>query len=129
MDAFLRQPITRQRVLFTEAGRQLGLSAGSVEKDLWVCWTLRALFHLSPSGPYLTFKGGTSLSKGWKLIERFSEDIDVVIDRDFLGFVGVDAPEEAASKKKRAQLEALRVGRRIAEGEERVERATGIEPV
>jgi predicted nucleotidyltransferase component of viral defense system len=108
MDGFLKQPVVRQRVLFAEAGRQLGLSAGSVEKDLWVCWTLRALFDLPSSGPHLTFKGGTSLSKGWKLIERFSEDIDVVIDRDFLGFGGAGSPEEAASKKQRGQrLEAL----------------------
>jgi predicted nucleotidyltransferase component of viral defense system len=108
MDGFLKQPAERQRVLFEEAGRRLGLSAGSVEKDLWVCWTLRALFHLSSSGAHLTFKGGTSLSKGWKLIERFSEDIDIVVDRELLGFGGADAPEVAASNKQRARrLDAL----------------------
>jgi predicted nucleotidyltransferase component of viral defense system len=108
MDAFLAQPVKRQRVLYEEAGRQLGLSAGSVEKDLWVCWTLRALFRLPSSRSRLTFKGGTSLSKGWKLIERFSEDIDVVIDREWLGFGGADAPEGAASNKQRAKrLELL----------------------
>ena len=79
MDAFLTQPLERQRLIYEEASRRLGLSASSVEKDLWVCWTLRALFRLSLSGPHLTFKGGTSLSKGWKLIDRFSEDIDIVI--------------------------------------------------
>lgn len=110
MDAFLTQPVERQRVLYEEAARRLGLSAGSVEKDLWVCWTLRTLFRLRPSGPHLTFKGGTSLSKGWKLIERFSEDIDIVIDREFLGFGGADAPEGATSNKQRAKkLEQLMV--------------------
>jgi predicted nucleotidyltransferase component of viral defense system len=108
MDAFLTQPLERQRVIYEEAGRRLGLSAGSVEKDLWVCWTLRALFRLPVSGPHLTFKGGTSLSKGWKLLDRFSEDIDIVIDRDFLGFGGTDAPEDAPSNKQRVKrLEAL----------------------
>lgn len=108
MNAFLTQPVERQRVLYEEAGRRLGLSAGSVEKDLWVCWTLRALFRLPVSGPHLTFKGGTSLSKGWRLIERFSEDIDIVIDREFLGFGGANAPEDAPSNKQRAKrLEAL----------------------
>lgn len=108
MDAFLSQPVERQRIIYEEAGRRLGLSAGSVEKDLWVCWTLRALFRLPSSGPHLTFKGGTSLSKGWKLIDRFSEDIDIVISREFLGFGGADAPEDAPSKKQRAKrLEAL----------------------
>ncbi len=108
MDEFLTQPLDRQRVIYEEAGRRLGLSAGSVEKDLWVCWTLRALFRLPVSGAHLTFKGGTSLSKGWKLIDRFSEDIDIVIAREFLGFGGSDAPEDAPSNKQRVKrLEAL----------------------
>lgn len=108
MDEFLRQSLQRQRVIYEEAGRRLGLSAGSVEKDLWVCWTLRALFRLPASGPHLTFKGGTSLSKGWKLIDRFSEDIDIVIDREFLGFGGAEAPEDASSNRQRmTRLEAL----------------------
>ena len=108
MDEFLRQSLQRQRVVYEEAGRRLGLSAGSVEKDIWVCWTLRALFRLPVSGPHLTFKGGTSLSKGWKLIDRFSEDIDIVIAREFLGFGGADAPEDAPSNRQRmTRLEAL----------------------
>lgn len=85
------------------------LRAASVEKDFWVCWTLRELFTLPGIGPRLTFKGGTSLSKAWKLIERFSEDIDVVIDREFLGYGGDASPEAAPSRKKRGQaLDDLR---------------------
>lgn len=85
-----------------------------MEKDLWVCWTLRALFRLPSSGPHLTFKGGTSLSKGWKLIERFSEDIDIVIDREFLGFGGADAPKDAPSNKQRVKrLEALMLATQV----------------
>ena len=110
MDAFLTQRLERQRVVYEEAGRRLGLTAGSVEKDLWVCWTLRALFRLPASGPHLTFKGGTSLSKGWKLIDRFSEDIDIVIDRQFLGFGGADGPEDAPSNKQREKrLDGLKL--------------------
>ena len=60
----------------------MGLQAVSVEKDFWVCWTLRELFRLPGVGEHLTFKGGTSLSKAWKLIERFSEDIDLVVDKE-----------------------------------------------
>ena len=116
MDAFLTQPVDRQRLIYEEAARRLGLSAGSVEKDLWVSWTLRALFRLPSSGPYLTFKGGTSLSKGWKLTDRFSEDIDIVINREFLGFGGADAPEDAPSNKKRGEpnLRELEPPRRVA---------------
>ena len=100
-DAFLTQPLERQRVIYEEAGRRLGLSAGSIEKDLWVCWTLRTLFRLPASGPHLTFKGGTSLSTCWMMIDRFSEDIDIVIDREFLGFGGADAPEDTQRNKHR----------------------------
>jgi hypothetical protein len=88
MNKFLTLPEGRRRLLCEEAHTRLGLVPASIEKDFWVCWTLRELFSLPEWGEQLTFKGGTSLSKGWKLISRFSEDIDVVIDREFLGFGG-----------------------------------------
>lgn len=53
----------------------------AIEKDWWVCVVLKALSMSQYSNLY-SFKGGTSLSKGWKLIERFSEDIDIAIKRD-----------------------------------------------
>lgn len=62
-----------------------GMPPYAVEKDWWVTQTLRILFEMEV-GNHLVFKGGTSLSKGWDLIERFSEDIDLAIDRKFLGF-------------------------------------------
>jgi predicted nucleotidyltransferase component of viral defense system len=109
MDTFIQSPVEQRRKLCQAAGDALGLDAASVEKDFWVCWTLRELFGLPRSGPHLTFKGGTSLSKGWKIIHRFSEDIDVVIDREFLGFIGDKAPETAPSNKKRDErLESLK---------------------
>ncbi len=87
----------------------MGLNPASIEKDFWVCWSLRELFTLPESGAHLTFKGGTSLSKGWRLIERFSEDIDVVIDREFLGFGGARSPEAATgSNERRRRIEALK---------------------
>ncbi len=58
------------------------IDEAAVEKDWWVTAVLYALFRTSPS-EYLLFKGGTSLSKGWKIIERFSEDIDLALGRDF----------------------------------------------
>ncbi|MDR2562998.1 MAG: nucleotidyl transferase AbiEii/AbiGii toxin family protein [Prevotellaceae bacterium] len=59
-----------------------------IEKDVWVTAVLKALFSTSCAS-HLVFKGGTSLSKGWKLIERFSEDVDVAISRDFFGITNV----------------------------------------
>ncbi len=70
-----------------------------LEKDFWVCWTLRRLFALPDVGEHLIFKGGTSLSKGWKAISRFSEDIDVSLSREWLGFTGEHDPEQAGSRK------------------------------
>src|SRR6267142_6707169 len=86
MEAFLKLSLEDQRLYLQQAQAKLGLPPASIEKDLWVCWTLRELFALPGWGEHLIFKGGTSLSKAWKLIERFSEDLDVVIDREFLGF-------------------------------------------
>src|SRR3989338_9232409 len=99
MKEFVVMPEERRRLICTETGAQLNLLEVAVEKDFWVCWTLRKLFELPEWGECLTFKGGTSLSKCWNLIERFSEDIDIVIDRGALGFGGDNAPENAPSKK------------------------------
>ncbi len=109
MDAFLGLSADDQRAAYAEAATRTRLPAVSIEKDFWVCWTLRELFALPEIGPHLTFKGGTSLSKAWQLIERFSEDIDVVIDRDFLGFGGEHSPERAPSRtKQRQRLDKLK---------------------
>jgi hypothetical protein len=88
VNGFIQQPPDRLLTIYNEAQARLGLPAQSIEKDFWVCWTLRELTRLPGWGEHFTFKGGTSLSKAWKLIERFSEDIDLVIDREFLGFGG-----------------------------------------
>lgn len=110
MDEFLKLPVDRRRNFTDQAQTRLGLQAASIEKDFWVCWTLRELFGLPGCGTHLTFKGGTSLSKGWGLIKRFSEDIDVVLDRDFLGFGGANGPEKAPSKKQQEKrLEDLKL--------------------
>jgi len=73
--------------VFTQAGVQRGMQAFAVEKDAWVTLVLRMLFS-SEIRPHIVFKGGTSLSKVYGLIERFSEDIDLSINREFLGFEG-----------------------------------------
>ena len=96
--------------LFLAAANRLGAPVGSVEKDFWVCWTLDALYHRLPNGgPRLLFKGGTSLSKAFGLIERFSEDIDVTVFRDDLEqAVSVEELEALSNKKRRAKLDAIR---------------------
>lgn len=101
MNTFLKLPPEERRLAFQQVVSKIGLQAVSVEKDFWVCWILRELFSMPGIGEYLTFKGGTSLSKAWKFIERFSEDIDLVVDKVALGFGGDASPERAPSKKQR----------------------------
>jgi len=95
--------------VFVAAAGRLGTTVQNVEKDFWVCWTLDALFNGLEPGPRLLFKGGTSLSKGFDLIARFSEDIDITVFRDDLG-AGASIPElEAMSGKQRSRrLDAIR---------------------
>lgn len=73
--------------IFLETAERKSLHESSVEKDWWVVQTLSAIFSMEYAN-VLIFKGGTSLSKGWNLIQRFSEDIDLALDREFLGFSG-----------------------------------------
>ncbi len=99
-----------RRDLFLGASARLGTAVQNIEKDFWVCWTLDALFNgLHVGGPRLLFKGGTSLSKAFGLIARFSEDIDITVFRDDLGQGAEIADLNALSgKKRRARLDAIR---------------------
>ena len=96
--------------LFLAAANRLGAPVNLVEKDFWVCWTLNALYRERPvGGPRLLFKGGTSLSKAYGLIQRFSEDIDITVFRDDLDEPAtVEELEALSGKKRRARLEAIR---------------------
>jgi Nucleotidyl transferase AbiEii toxin, Type IV TA system len=99
-----------RRDLFLATTARLGTAVQNVEKDFWVCWTLDALFNgLPPGGPRLLFKGGTSLSKAFGLVARFSEDIDISVFREDLGVnTGAAELEAMSGKKRRAQLGAIR---------------------
>ena len=85
MVAWTQLSIEERQTILTNIAEDKGIVENAVEKDYWVSMVLRSIFSL-PYSDALVFKGGTSLSKGWNLIERFSEDIDLAIDRKFLGF-------------------------------------------
>lgn len=84
-----------------------GLDQQTIEKDWWVTQVLCALFSL-PYAEHLSFKGGTSLSKCWKMIERFSEDIDIGIAREFLGFEGELSKTQISDRLRRATCSFVR---------------------
>jgi len=90
--------------LFRETASVMGLPPALVEKDFWVCWTLRQLFSIAQLRDCLMFKGGTSLSKVFGVIRRFSEDIDLAVDYAPLGFTGDRDPIAPMSRNKRDLL-------------------------
>ena len=107
---FLKASPRDRRDVFLNAAARLGTPEQNVEKDFWVTWTLDALFNGLPAGhPRFLFKGGTSLSKAYGLISRFSEDIDITVFREDLGQAASVPELEAMSRKKRqARLEAIK---------------------
>ena len=93
-----------------------GVSPAVVEKDFWVCWVLKQIFADPDVGPQFTFKGGTSLAKVYELIERFSEDIDLILDWRVLGFgLGLDDPYQDFASNTRRDRFNKRMNRRAAE--------------
>jgi hypothetical protein len=88
--------------IFSEIATQLGMKPFAVEKDWWVSRTLEIIFQM-PIAKHLVFKGGTSLSKAWKLINRFSEDIDLAIDKEFFeGYKGDISKTQITKLRKEA---------------------------
>lgn len=104
MDKVARLPAAERVALFGESAAARGVANTIIEKDFWVCWTLRRIFAL-PKGETasLVFKGGTSLSKAYNAIRRFSEDIDLSFDRADLGYAGECDPEREGIGRKKAE--------------------------
>ncbi len=110
MEKFLTLPDKNRKEIFEETANKLEILPIIVEKDFWVCWTLKQLFSLPELGKLITFKGGTSLSKAYQLIDRFSEDIDLTISRAAPSFVNVADPMESniSGKERQRRIDALK---------------------
>ncbi len=93
MDTFANDTPEARDEAFRQAAAELGIAKAIVEKDFWVCWSLQHLFALPSFGDHMIFKGGTSLSKAYDVIHRFSEDVDLSLDREQFGFGGDRDPE------------------------------------
>lgn len=104
---FTNLPIEERLEIIRRTYATTGLSTQIIEKDWWVTVVLRALFSL-PYAENLSFKGGTSLSKCWNLIERFSEDIDIAVNREYLGFGGTLSKMQISDKLRRVACSFVR---------------------
>jgi hypothetical protein len=104
LDGVAVRDVGFRRRLFVETSSQMNLDPLIVEKDFWVCWTLNRLFNLPDLRKHLVFRGGTSLSKVYGVIHRFSEDLDLTINKVFFGFEGDSDPASQKSNKKRDRL-------------------------
>jgi len=98
MDRIALLPDLQRADIFREASRLKRMTPATIEKDFWVCWVLGKVFGSASLSQRLLFKGGTSLSKAYKLIERFSEDIDLILD-----WRVVTAEEPAAPRSRTRQ--------------------------
>ena len=104
---FIDLPESAQRDFIRNFSAKTDIPEQVIEKDWWVSAVLRALFCL-PSAPATSFKGGTSLSKCWNLISRFSEDIDIAIMREYLGYSGTLSKTQVSDKLRRAACSFVR---------------------
>lgn len=112
MNRFLKADEKNRKRMIEQVQEHVKLPPQSIEKDLWVTQVLHALFSL-PVSDKLIFKGGTSLSKAWNLIDRFSEDIDLAIDPLFLGKPEGDPTKRQIKKLRKAS--SLFVAEKLAE--------------
>src|SRR5271166_3357169 len=105
MNKVAQMPARDRADLFTETAERKVLPEAIIEKDFWVCWMLKQLFSIDALTGRLLFKGGTSLSKIFHAINRFSEDIDLAVDYVALGFTGDRDPRrEDISRTRRANI-------------------------
>ena len=105
--SFADLSVTDRQKIIRRVQFENGLHLQMIEKDWWVTAVLRALFSL-PYSAHISFKGGTNLSKCWHLISRMSEDVDIAIDRDFLGFSGQLSKNQISDKLRRASCSFVR---------------------
>lgn len=101
MNKLLTLTKEQRAAVFERVGASVGLPMQAVEKDFWVTVILQAVFSL-PVAQHLIFKGGTSLSKAWGLISRFSEDIDLAVNPIALGAAEGDLTKKQIKKLRKA---------------------------
>jgi len=112
MDKFAKLSDEERKALIEEAANRRGVEPIIIEKDFWVCWTLKHLYTINEISSDIIFKGGTSLSKAYGLIERFSEDVDLTISKSVPIFKDLDPagskyPDKVRSKSRKFVSETI----------------------
>lgn len=107
MDKFLTLADSDRADVFQETAKRMQLHPTPVEKDFWVCYLLRELFNLECVKDHLIFKGGTSLSKCYGIIERFSEDIDLSVHASAFGVEIEDSLTELSKSQRDNRIKTL----------------------
>ncbi len=107
MSRFAELPIEEREPYIQEAAARLGVLPLIIEKDFWVCWILGRIFGAPAVGPHIVFKGGTSLSKVFQAIQRFSEDIDLSVSPMILGFSEAELDNAPSSSKRQKLFDKL----------------------
>ncbi len=107
MKHFANLPPAERELIINESAGRLGLVPLIVEKDFWVCWTLGRIFEVEAVASHVVFKGGTSLSKVFGAIQRFSEDIDLAVSPRALGFTTAELDQAPSASQRRKRVQAL----------------------
>jgi len=109
MARFATLPPPERQLILNEVAARLGVVPVIVEKDFWVCWALGRIFETPEVAPHVVFKGGTSLAKVFALIERFSEDIDLAVSPQALGFAESELNDAPSANQRRKRMQAVAV--------------------
>ncbi|MDO8595202.1 MAG: nucleotidyl transferase AbiEii/AbiGii toxin family protein [Sulfuricaulis sp.] len=115
MTDFATRNAAERRLVIEQVAAREGVVPVIVEKDFWVCWLLARVFGTAGMAPHIVFKGGTSLSKVFGVIDRFSEDIDLSMSPESLGFTEAELNDvpSASQRRKRVKILAERCTSRV----------------
>lgn len=107
MTAFALQPAAERQLLIEQVAARRGILPVIVEKDFWVCWILGRIYATPVMASSVVFKGGTSLSKVFGVIERFSEDADLSVAPASLGFSDADLDDAPSTSQRNKRMKSL----------------------
>lgn len=107
MTAFALLPASERRLIIEQVAARRGILPVIVEKDFWICWILGRIYATPVMASSVVFKGGTSLSKVFGVIERFSEDADLSVTPSSLGFTDADLDDSPSATQRGKRMKAL----------------------